>query len=220
MKRIFISLLILMLPICLMAQDSLRHEVLLETSKGNIRIALYNETPKHRDNFIKLVKEGFYDGVTFHRVIANFMIQTGNPTTKVVPGKDLDYTIPAEFHFPQLMHKRGAVAAARESDDVNPDRVSSACQFYIVWGRRHSDLMLDQAQSRLDAATGGTVKLTQEVREIYQKKGGTPHLDGQYTVFGEVLEGMDVVDSIQNVECDSTDKPIEDVRIIKATLIK
>lgn len=205
--------------------DSTRHEVLLETTMGNVKLALYNETPKHRDNFLKLVKEGFYDGVLFHRVISNFMIQAGDSTTRhAKPGEALgmyspDYTIPAEIDFPRLYHKRGALAAAREGDDVNPERASSASQFYIVYGSRMTDFQLDKAQERLNAKTQGKVVLTPELRKVYFEKGGTPHLDGQYTVFGEVVEGLDVVAKIQAVETDSHARPLVDVRIVKASLI-
>lgn len=206
--------------------DTIRHEVLLETTMGNIRIALYNETPKHRDNFIKLVKEGFYDGLLFHRVIDRFMIQAGDSASRhAAPGQLLgdspeSYKVPAEIKFPALFHKRGAVAAARESDSVNPERASSASQFYIVYGRRFNDSMLDEAQLKLDRSTGGKVKLTPEVRETYKRIGGTPNLDGQYTVFGEVIEGIDTVKDIEWVETDKNDRPVEDVRIIRATVVK
>ena len=206
--------------------DSIRHEVLLKTDKGNIRIALYNETPQHRDNFIKLVKAGFYDGLLFHRVISSFMIQTGDSASRhAKPGQLLgdspeSYKIPAEIHYPALFHKRGAVAAAREGDNVNPERESSASQFYIVYGRRFNDSMLDAAQSKLDSQTNGAVKLTPEIRDAYKAKGGTPHLDGQYTVFGEVVEGLDVVDKIQWVETDKNGRPLNDIKIIKATIVK
>lgn len=206
--------------------DTIRHEVLLETTMGNIRIALYNETPKHRDNFIKLVKEGFYDGLLFHRVIDRFMIQAGDSASRhAAPGQLLgdspeSYKVPAEIKFPALFHKRGAVAAARESDSVNPERASSASQFYIVYGRRFNDSLLDEAQLKLDRSTGGKVKLTPEVRETYKRIGGTPNLDGQYTVFGEVIEGIDTVKDIEWVETDKNDRPVEDVRIIRATVVK
>lgn len=207
------------------AQDTLRHEVLMETSMGNIRLALYNETPLHRDNFIKNVREGVYDGLLFHRVISSFMIQGGDTASRnAAPGQQLgdteeSYSIPAEIRYPQLFHKRGALAAAREGDNVNPERRSSATQFYIVYGRRFTDEMLDKVQERLNGVKGG-VTLTPEVREVYRQKGGTPHLDGLYTVFGEVLEGMDVVREIQWVETDSNNRPVEDVRIIKATVVR
>lgn len=207
------------------AQDTLRHEVLMETSMGNIRMALYNETPLHRDNFIRNVREGVYDGLLFHRVISNFMIQGGDTASRnAAPGQQLGdteepYSLPAEIRYPQLFHKRGALAAAREGDSVNPERRSSSTQFYIVYGRRFTDGMLDSIQQRLDSVKGG-VTLTPEVRGAYMKQGGTPHLDGQYTVFGEVVEGMDVVRGIQWVATDSNDRPVEDVRIIKATVVR
>ena len=206
--------------------DSLRHEVLLNTSKGDIRIVLYNETPVHTENFIKNVRSGYYDGVLFHRVISNFMIQTGDSASRhAMPGQmlgetDEAYSLPAEIRFPQLYHKRGAVAAARESDNVNPERRSSMAQFYIVWGNRFSDASFEVAQQKLDQRTGGQVQLTPEIRQTYRTLGGTPHLDGQYTVFGEVIEGLDIVDQIQGVATDDNDRPLEDVKIIKATVIR
>ncbi|HEY9550869.1 MAG TPA: peptidylprolyl isomerase [Prevotella sp.] len=206
--------------------DSLCHEVLLQTSKGDIRVALYNDTPAHRDNFIKLVRQGYYDGNLFHRVIAGFMVQTGDSTSRhAAPGAlsggySPDYVLPAEIRFPQRFHKRGALAAAREPDNVNPNFHSSASQFYIVYGRRMSDDMLDRAQNRLDMATHDTVKLTPEIRKTYFEQGGTPHLDGQYTVFGEVIEGINIVRTIQEAETDANDRPVEDIRIIKATVVK
>ena len=228
MKTLILIVSMLISASCINAQtaDTLRHEVLLETTKGNIRIAPYNETPQHRDNFIKLVKEGFYDGLLFHRVIDRFMIQTGDSASRhAAPGQMLgdspeSYKIPAEIRYPALFHKRGAVAAARESDNVNPDRESSASQFYIVYGRRFNDSMLDDVQLRLDKNTGGAVKLTPEIREAYKRFGGTPHLDGQYTVFGEVTEGIDTVENIEWAETDKNDRPVEDIRIIRATVIK
>jgi len=209
-----------------MAQDSLRHEVLFETSKGNIRIALYDETPLHRDNFLLQVGNGAYDGLLFHRVIADFMIQTGDTASRhAEPGQYLGetsepFTIPAELRYPQLFHKRGALAAAREGDANNPERASSMMQIYIVYGLRYNDAMLDRAQQRLDTATGGKVTLTPEIRETYKTLGGSPHLDGQYTVFGEVVEGMDVVEAIQSVETDAHSRPLQDVTIMKATVIR
>lgn len=228
LKSLAAALLLLTSAIILNAStaDTLRHEVLLETSKGNIRIALYNETPLHRDNFIRLVESGFYDGLLFHRVISRFMVQAGDSASRHAKAGQLlgdspeGYKIPAEIRFPQLIHKRGAVAAAREGDNVNPERQSSASQFYIVYGRRYSDDMLDDVQLRLNRQAGGAVRLTDAVRAVYKTKGGTPHLDGQYTVFGEVVEGLDVVESIQNVETDAGDRPLEDVKIIRATVIR
>lgn len=204
--------------------DTLRHEVLLNTTVGDIRIALYNETPKHRDNFLKMVKKRLYDGVLFHRVIKDFMIQTGDLATRK-PGKKFipappKTQIPAEIKFPKYYHKRGAVAAAREDDNVNPKKASSSTDFYIVWGRQLHESQIDYFQHRLDTITGGKVQLTPEIRETYNKLGGTPFLDGRYTVFGEVVEGMDVVEKIQLAETDAADKPKQEIRVIKATVVK
>ena len=202
------------------------HEVLLETDSGNIRIQLYNETPLHRDNFLKLVRSGAYDGVLFHRVIKDFMVQTGDMGSKnAKPGQALGdtperYSLPAEIHYPELLHRRGAFAAAHESDDVNPQRKSSSTQFYIVWGIRFTDKQLDWAQERLDAHTGGTVKMSSEVRQLYKTEGGSPHLDGQYTVFGQVIDGLDVVERIQRQPVDDNDRPKVDLRIRKAIVLK
>ena len=199
--------------------------VVMETSAGTIQLKLYNQTPQHRDNFVSLVREGAYDSLLFHRVIKDFMIQGGDPDSKyAAPGVmlgegDRPYTVPAEFRLADgIFHRRGVLAAARESDDVNPERASSAMQFYIVWGRVFDDAGLDKVQERIDKYTDGTVKLTPEMREVYKTVGGTPHLDGQYTVFGEVISGLDVVDAIQRVPTDSLDRPLQDVRIIKAYL--
>lgn len=203
-----------------------RAEVLLETTEGNIRIALFNETPQHRDNFLKLVGMHVYDSLLFHRVIKDFMIQGGDLNSRhAKPGEllgsgELDYTLEPEFRLPQLFHRRGVIAAARESDDVNPDMRSGACQFYIVWGRPHTDAMIAKMQERLDTTTHGRVKLTPEMIEVYKTVGGTPHLDGQYTVFGEVVEGLDVVDRIQQAPTDKNDRPLTDVRILRATILK
>ena len=199
--------------------------VVMETSAGTIQLKLYNQTPQHRDNFISLVREGAYDSLLFHRVIKDFMIQGGDPDSKhAAPGVmlgdgDRPYKVPAEFRLADgIFHRRGVLAAAREGDDVNPERASSAMQFYIVWGQVFDDEWLDRIQARLDMYTDSTVKLTQEMREVYKTIGGTPHLDGQYTVFGEVISGLDVVDAIQNMPTDSLDRPLQDVRILKAYL--
>ncbi len=229
MKRL-ISLIALMLAFAGMkAQtdaDTVRHEVLLQTTMGDIKVCLYNETPLHRDNFIKLVKEGYYDNTLFHRVIYKFMVQGGDSTSRhALPGEKAglyspDYSIPAEINFPKLFHKRGALAAARKGDDENPERASSASQFYIVYGQRFNDEMLDKVQTRIDTVMNGMVKLTPEIREAYKQQGGTPHLDGQYTVFGEVLEGLKIVNEIQMSPTDENNRPKTDVRILKATLLK
>ncbi len=240
--------------------------VKIETTLGNIKVKLYNETPKHRDNFIKLAKEGVYEGTLFHRVIKDFMIQAGDPGSKNAPnGKalgtgDVGYTIPAEFVYPKYFHKRGALSAARQGDNVNPKKESSGCQFYIVTGNVFNDsTLLDMerqinenrvglifnslvqkhmkeiykmrkandeeglyelqesliAQAREMASKQPEFRFTPEQITAYTTVGGTPHLDGEYTVFGEVVEGMDVVDKIQRVKTDRNDRPEEDVRIVK-----
>lgn len=201
-------------------------EVLLETTEGNIRIALYDETPRHRDNFLKITRMHVYDSLLFHRVIKNFMIQSGDINSKHArPGQqlgtgDFDYTQEPEFCLPQILHRRGCVAMAREPDNVNPEMRSSACQFYIVWGKRFSSAEIERAQERLDTTTHGRVKLTPEMIKVYKSVGGTPHLDGQYTVFGEVTEGLDVVERIQKAETDDFARPFEDIRILRATVTK
>lgn len=226
-KTLFLIPLGLLLALSIRAQDALpRQQVMLETDSGNILIELYNETPLHRDNFLKNVREKVYDGVLFHRVISSFMIQTGDTLSRhAAPGQLLgdtpeDHKVPAEIRFPELFHKRGSVAAAREPDEVNPNFESSQFQFYIVWGRRMSDMMLDKAQDRLDDATDGRVKLSPELREAYQRIGGTPHLDGQYTVFGQVVEGLDVVDRIQWVETDANARPLVDIKVNRAYVVE
>lgn len=202
--------------------DDSRTQIVIETTMGNIKVVLYDETPLHSNNFKSLVNRGFYDGVLFHRVINKFMIQAGDSTSRSAsPGELLGdaaepYTIPAEIRYPEILHKRGALCMAREGDNVNPQRASSAYQFYIVYGTRFDDNMLDRVQARLDATTGGSVVLSPEVRDVYKRIGGTPHLDGQYTVFGEVVEGIDIVRNIQWVDTDANDRPLTDIRIIKA----
>lgn len=214
-----ISFLIAMMLISAMAFAQ-STKVLIETSMGNITIMLYDETPLHRDNFIKLVESNFYDSILFHRVINNFMIQAGDPTSKnaapdvLLGDSDTDYTIPAEFDYPKYYHKKGALAAARTSDDENPERRSSGSQFYIVQGRTFTDEKLDKYEAHLG------IKMPAEIREYYKTIGGTPHLDTQYTVFGEVLEGMDVVNAIAAVETNKDDRPLVDVRILKMKIIK
>lgn len=243
--------------------------VKIETTIGDITVKLYDETPKHKENFIKLVKEGVYDSTLFHRVIKNFMIQAGDPTSKTASATDtlgsgdVGYTIPAEFN-PKFFHKRGVLAAARQGDDVNPNKESSGCQFYIVTGRKFSEAQMINMENQMNEARLDTVfqalarkhmkeiykmrkandenglydlqeKLFAEAQELSAKEpefhftpeqieayttvGGTPHLDGEYTVFGEVVEGMDVVDKIQKVKTDRSDRPEEDVKIIKATIL-
>ena len=175
--------------------------VLIKTTKGNITVKLYNDTPLHRDNFIKLINEGWYNNSPFHRVINNFMIQGGhNQDGSVDPG----YTIPAEFranHF----HKKGALAAARQGDQVNPKKASSGCQFYIVQGQVLTEAHIEMYKQRYG------LNFTQEQIEAYTTVGGTPHLDGQYTVFGEVVEGLEIIDAIAKVKTGYMDVPVEPV---------
>ena len=205
-----------------MAVCAQSQQVVLQTTMGDIRIALSDATPLHRDNFLKLVDEHFYDSLLFHRVIGRFMVQTGDPNSRrAEPGVTLgddstDYMVPAEIRTPQLFHRRGVVAAAREGDDVNPGRCSSGHQFYIVWGTTFSSQALDSIAKHVEEATCGKCMMTPEMRLTYRKTGGTPHLDGQYTVFGEVVEGLDVVERMQRVYTDDYDRPVDDVRIVKA----
>lgn len=245
--------------------------VLIETSYGNIKVKLYNETPLHRDNFIKLVESHFYDSLLFHRVIKSFMIQGGDPESKNAPsGKqlgegDVGYTVPAEFN-PALFHKRGALAAARNGDTENPEQASSGCQFYIVEGKIFNDSLLAVVSKRItrmkaynkvvrneankaliekfnrfskelefdsikvikpeiDRLTDAELQhvplheLTAEQKKFYTSTGGTPHLDGSYTVFGEVTEGMDVADKIASTPRDKADRPLIDIRM-KMSIVK
>lgn len=243
-------------------------KVKLSTNKGDIYLRLYDETPKHKENFLKLAKEGYYDGTLFHRVIKDFMIQGGDPESKTAPkGKHLGaggpgYTIEAEIK-PTLFHKRGALCAARLGDEVNPGRESSGSQFYIVWGEVYSMSKLKQMEKQMkqnkeietfndlvtyhkqeimdmrrnrdrEGLQNMQDKLAKEAKEIcasqpvgfsdeqlqcYTSIGGTPFLDGEYTVFGEVEEGMDVVETIINTNTDAADRPDEDIQIINATMV-
>jgi len=230
----------------------------IETSYGDITIRLYKETPKHTENFEKLVKEGFYEDLLFHRVIEGFMIQGGDPFSKDAPKgtllgeEDAGYTLPAEFND-SLFHKKGIIAAAREGDQVNPEKRSSSSQFYIVQGKVFTDEELDKLENRINAATKkratqkyiqqttvqgieenkeidyevlipeaeayakhymdsvGYYKIPEFKREAYRTIGGTPRLDGNYTIFGEVVEGMEVINKIASVETDENDRPVDDV---------
>ena len=207
-------------------------KVQIETTQGVIVVKLYNETPLHRDNFVKLVKERFYDGVLFHRVIADFMIQGGDPDSKTAKPNaslgngDVGYTIPAEFKTPAIYHKKGALAAAREGDGVNPQKASSGCQFYIVEGKTFTDAELSTmeagkiARYGINSLNDSTFRFSAEARAVYRTRGGTPHLDGNYTVFGEVTEGIDVVEKISKVKTNASDRPVEDVRVITMKMIK
>jgi len=207
MKKLF-TLLLLLTAVTTFAKPK-NYYVRIKTAYGSCIIRLYNETPKHRDNFIKLTKQGFYNGTLFHRVIQNFMIQGGDPTSKTAkPGEalgdgDLKYTIPAEFRD-SLFHKRGVLAAAR---DNNPAMASSATQFYIVEGKRLTDEDLD----KLIAGRLKGRKIPESEREYYRSVGGTPQLDQTYTVYGEVVIGLDMVDRIADVKKDKRDRPLADV---------
>jgi len=220
MKRLF-TLVILLTTLTAFAKPPKNQYVRISTSYGDCIIRLYNETPKHRDNFIKLAKKGFYNGTLFHRVIQNFMIQGGDPdsrdTSKNKPGAelgngDVGYTVPAEFND-SLYHKRGVLAAAR---DDNPAKASSGCQFYIVEGKRLTDEDLDKlVQGRLK---GRAIPAAQ--REVYKTIGGTPFLDQNYTIYGEVVTGIDMVDRIAGVKKDERDRPLQNVPMTVTVLSK
>lgn len=202
-------------------QDTMKKlkHVLIQTNLGDIIIALYDETPLHRDNFIKLVNENYYDGILFHRIIKGFMIQAGDPDSKTAtPAQQLGsggpgYTIPAEFN-PSLIHKRGAVAAARTGDHLNPKKASSGSQFYIVDGQKWSM----QDMNSIAMQTGK--QFSEKAMATYTSVGGAPFLDGDYTVFGEVIEGLDVVDKIAAQEKNQADRPKTDIVIRSMKIIE
>lgn len=225
MKHYLLTFLLLVcLP--LQAEEDHRQRVRLETTRGNITIALYDETPVHRDNFVRLAREGYYDSLLFHRVIEDFMIQGGDPDSRhALPGAHLGeggpgYDLPAEIRLPQCYHRRGAVAAAREADDLNPERRSSGSQFYIVWGKMGNTKNIARARHLVEKATRGQHTITEEMEEDYLLHGGSPHLDGTYTVFGEVVEGLDdVVYAIQMAVTNEEDRPYDDIRILRAVVL-
>lgn len=271
LRRFFI----VMLTACCMAvtscngqQKSDGTEVVIETSIGDIRIRLFDDTPRHRDNFLANVRDGIYDGVTFHRVIRNFMVQTGDPDTR--PGVVRDTTkaverIEAEVVWPKLYHRRGMVGAARDGDDENPTRASDRFQFYVVTGKtcqesdmndyetareqRDADLLYkeycQQHQDELDALRAARnrdgvsdlleklqdkaryavsdnppITYPSELRRAYRQHGGAPWLDNEYTVFGEVVEGMKVIDQIQKLKTDAADRPLQEVRVKRAYVVE
>ena len=191
-------------------------KIFVKTSMGDLELKLYNETPKHKENFIKLVKENFYNGLLFHRVIKDFMIQGGDPNSKnAIQGKilgdgDVGYKIDAEFNK-NLIHKKGALAAAR---DNNPEKKSSGCQFYIVQGKKFKDEEIAMMQER------NKMQYTDEQKTIYKTLGGTPHLDNNYTVFGQVTKGLEIIDKIGVVEGDKYNRPLKDVKIIEMKIIE
>ena len=192
----------------------------ITTNYGVIKLKLYDETPIHKENFLKLVETHFYDSILFHRVIKDFMIQAGDDQSKhSLPGTFLGsggkkYTIPAEFR-PNLIHKKGALAAARQGDQVNPQKEPSGSQFYIVVGRVFTEQELNYIEKQYNR-----IPFTPDQREIYTTIGGTPHLDYAYTVFGEIVDGINIVEEISKVETDRNNRPLKDVRILKAQVIK
>ena len=194
--------------------------VLIDTNMGKIKVKLYNDTPLHRDNFIKLVNEKAYDGLLFHRIVKQFMIQGGDVTSKYAPmdkelgAGDLGYTIPAEIIYPKYFHKNGALCAARTGDEANPEKESSATQFYIVTGTFFTEMELDRME------TSQNIKLTPEQREAYMLKGGMPSLDNRYTVFGEVVSGMKVVNKMQMVSTNERDRPLRNIVIKSMSIVK
>ena len=232
MRRILFLLFTIHCSLCTVWAQTKTAEVLFETTAGNIRIALYNETPQHRDNFLKLTKMGVYDSLLFHRVIKDFMIQGGScdarveqrgdslispPRNKVLGDCDPGYTLPAEFNLPWLFHERGALAAAREGDDVNPEMRSSGSQFYIVYGRSWGENSLGKMRATLDEKG---IEMNREMWDAYLSRGGAPHLDGTYTVFGHVIDGMKVVKLIQAMPTDKDDRPLTDVVLLRAIVEK
>ena len=243
----------------------------IETTAGDIVVKLYDDTPKHRDNFIKLAKDGTYEETLFHRVIKDFMIQAGDPDSKnaakgqMLGAGDVGYTVPAEFVYPKHFHKKGALCAARTGDEVNPEKASSASQFYIVTGKKYSDAELNQMEKQLENRLKQAIfarlqtenkskimslyrsgnkeelailrdtligkveleaesrkmeaKISPEVREAYKTVGGVPFLDNEYTVYGEVVDGLDVVDAIQAMKTNKQDRPTENVVILSVEVI-
>lgn len=274
MMTLMLGFVITLLPLKLMAIDNNggASDVLVEmtTTEGPVKLRLYGDTPLHLENFVKLAREGYYDGVLFHRVIKDFMVQTGDPDSRdAVAGKLLGmggpgYTVPAEIRYPRYFHRRGALAAARQADSINPERSSSGSQFYIVTGQKFTrgqldkmemDLIRNQKQAIINsllAANRDTImtlrrnrdqaglqelqdKLNAEARKIasetelgfspaqvsaYTTVGGAPHLDGQYTVFGCVEEGYDVIDRIQQCEVDRNNRPVEDIKVVSVKVLE
>jgi cyclophilin family peptidyl-prolyl cis-trans isomerase len=265
-KKISFFAFIIILVCCKSPASNENTIVLLKTTMGDIKLKLYDSTPVHRDNFIKILNSGLYDNVIFHRVIRDFMIQSGDPSTRLnnsssQPDTLKNYTIPAEF-IPAYYHKKGALAAARRGNEENPDLRSSGTQFYIVQGIKYTDAELDQAELKINSnikqalfnklikqtadslrSTGKVpsdseiqeaasvkmfdiltnlkpYKISGEQRNTYKTTGGVPRLDATYTVFGEVISGLEVVDKIASVPTDSNDKPISDVRILKIKIVK
>ena len=208
------------------AQDKTRAQVTFKTNKGDIVVELYNETPLHRDNMLRRVKSGIFTNASFYRVIENFMIQFGPYEGEDTPEEQASVVdkesllVPAEFRYPELYHRRGVLAAAREGDDVNPEQKSSALHFYIVWGKISDDKTIARAKKRMEEWTKGKYQMAVPLESYYRLNPGTPHLDGAYTIFGEVVKGLDLVGEIQKVKTDENDKPLERVTILKAKITR
>ena len=227
MKKITFAAFFLLSLIFGMQQDAVAQkkasdkEVKVEmvTSEGRMVFQLFNDTPLHRDNFLKLIEQHTYDSLLFHRVIKDFMIQAGDPNSrKARPGQmlgdgTLGYTVPAEF-VPEHFHRKGALCAARQGDNVNPKKESSSCQFYVVQGQVWDAGRLEMMEQRFGK------KFSAEQRKVYTTEGGTPHLDGDYTVFGQLVEGWEVLDRIASVPTGRADRPVNDVRILSVKVLK
>jgi cyclophilin family peptidyl-prolyl cis-trans isomerase len=265
-KSVILLIVCILLFSCSTNNSNENKLVIIKTTLGDIKVRLYNETPIHRDNFIKLVNSNFYENISFHRVIKDFMIQAGDPATnKRFSKSNTDslstYTLPAEFHK-QLFHKKGALAAARKGNDINPEMRSSGTQFYIVQGVKYTDEELNHIELQINnsikqaqfikcvkeitdsshiaglsltdseiqekaslrmfefMANAGDYKISEEQRNIYKNIGGTPRLDGTYTVFGEVIDGLDVVDRIAGAKTNDKDMPLSDIKILRMKLVK
>lgn len=220
MKKTIFLVLTLVIISMMSENQAQQTQVRMKTSLGEITLLLYDDTPMHRDNFIELINKKFYDGILFHRVIPGFMIQAGDPNSKNAKSGDRlgsgnpGYTVPAEFR-PQLYHKKGALAAARLGDQANPKKESSGSQFYIVTGKVWTNNELNQMES-----TNTHPKFTDEQRQIYTTIGGYPPLDYNYTVFGEVTEGVEIAEKIGQVKRDRSDRPLDDVKILSITILK
>lgn len=222
MKKIVISLFLCFSALSIYTAVGQEKETLvqIDTDMGKIKVKLYNETPQHRDNFIKLVKESRYDGLLFHRIIKQFMVQGGDVTSKNAPidsllgNGDLGYTVPAEIVYPKYFHKRGALCAARTGDEENPERASSSSQFYIVTGKFFTDMELDKKEKEEG------ITFTTEQREAYKVEGGAPHLDNKYTVFGEVVKGQNIVDEMQLVQTNEKDRPLKNIKIKSIRIVE
>ncbi len=217
MKKLILSTFIILISFSGFAKKNKNKFVEIETSMGMIKVEVYADVPQHAANFLKLANEGFYDSLLFHRIIPSFMIQGGDPDSKdAVMGQmlgngDVGYKVPAEFMLPKYYHKKGALAAAR---DNNPEKASSGCQFYIVVGKQFTDNDLDMMENR------GGFKYSEQARTEYKTIGGTPHLDGAYTVYGQVVKGQEVVDAISNAPRNPSDRPNENIRILSMKVKK